>query len=159
MATVLRVIFLYLFLLITLRVMGKREFNQFSTLELVTLLLIPELLSQALSYEDPSLINGIVAVTTLLTLTFLTSLVLHRFKRMGKLLEGTPIVLVDHGKFLEDAMNKERVTPGEIFAQMHQSGLYKLDQIRWAILETDGCIAIVPEEDPQSASSSTDSPA
>lgn len=147
METVLRVIFLYLFLLVTLRVMGKREFSQLSTLELVMLLLIPELLSQALSYEDPSLINALIAVTTLLTLSFLTSVIMHRSRRIEGIMEGKPIVLVHHGKLLEDAMNKERVTPSEIFTQMHQSGLEKLDQVRWAILETDGLIAIIPEED------------
>ena len=147
MATVLRVIFLYLFLLVTMRIMGKREFNQFSSLELVTLLLIPELLSQALSYEDPSLTNGIIAVTTLLTLTFVTSLIMQRSKRAGKVIEGVPVVLVQRGKLVEDAMNKERVSSDEIFSQMHQSGLETLDQVRWAILETDGRIAIVPTEE------------
>jgi uncharacterized membrane protein YcaP (DUF421 family) len=156
MATVLRIVFIYFFLLITLRAMGKREFSQLSSQELVMLLLIPELLSQALSYEDPSLTNAIIAVTTLLTLTFFTSLVMHRHKRMEKLIEGIPIVLVQHGKFVEDAMNRERVTPGEIFAQMHQSGLETLDQVRWAILETEGRIAIVPEDSEETNSSNPD---
>jgi uncharacterized membrane protein YcaP (DUF421 family) len=146
METVVRVFLLYLFVIVGLRIMGKREFSEMSPLELVTLLLIPDILSQSLVREDFSLTNGIIAIATLFTLTFLTSLLLHRSKRAEKMIDGIPVVLVENGRLLEDPMNRERVTPGEIFAQMHQTGLYKLEQVRWAILETDGRIAIIPAE-------------
>lgn len=146
METVLRVAFIYLFLLVALRVMGKREFSELSAIEFVTLLLIPELMQQAMIRQDYSLTNAIIGVATLLTLTFITSLVMHRSKRMETLIEGIPMVLVQDGRLLEDAMNKERVTPDEIFTQMHMMGLYDLQQVRWAILETEGRIAIIPQD-------------
>ena len=146
METVVRVFLLYLFVIIGLRVMGKREFSEMSPLELVTLLLIPDILSQSLVKEDFSLTNGVIAIATLFTLTFLTSLLMHRSQKAEKIIEGIPVVLVENGRLLEDPMNRERVSPGEIFAQMHQSGLYRLEQVRWAILETDGRIAIIPSQ-------------
>jgi uncharacterized membrane protein YcaP (DUF421 family) len=146
METVVRVAIVYVFLMVGLRVLGKREFGQMSPLELVTLLLIPELVSQSLIREDFSLINGLVAVTTLLTLTYVTSLVVHRSRRAEAVISGRPAVLVAHGRFRPQAMNLERVTPDELFNEMHNAGLERLDQVRWAVLESDGQIAIVPEE-------------
>lgn len=145
METVFRVTIIYFFLMIALRIMGKREFGQMSPLELVALLLIPEIVSQALLREDFSMTNAIIAVTTLLTMVFLTSLVIQVSKRAEKAIAGAPTVLVYHGQLVADHMHKERVTEGEIFGEMHKSGLDRLEQVRWAVLEGDGKIAIIPE--------------
>lgn len=56
-------------------------------------------------------------------------------------------VLVQRGEFVADTMNKERISPEEVFAEMHQVGLYQLSQVKWAVLETDGRISFVPETD------------
>jgi len=154
METVIRAVVMYLFLLAALRIMGKREFGQLSPLELVTLLLIPEVMQQALIRDDFSITNAIISASTLLMLTFLTSLITHRNPKVARLVEGVPVVLVEHGQILADSMNRERVTPDEIFAQMHQSGLEQLKQVRWAILQTDGRIAIISETDSELTSSS-----
>ena len=94
METVIRVIVIYLFLMIGLRVLGKREFGQLSPLELVSLLLIPELVSSALQSEDFSVVDAIVAVCTLLSLTILTSIAQHLSKKAEILIAGEPTVLV-----------------------------------------------------------------
>ncbi len=148
METVIRVAIIYFFVMIGLRILGKREFGQMSPLELVTLLLIPELVTQSLNREDFSITNGLVGVTTLFILSFLTSLTTHRSKRVEVLVGGEPAVLVAHGQYQSDVMNRERVSPDEIFNEMHNAGLEKLEQVRWAVLESDGQIAIVPEEQP-----------
>jgi uncharacterized membrane protein YcaP (DUF421 family) len=145
METVIRVTVVYLFLMVGLRVLGKREFGQLSPLELVSLLLIPELVSNALQSEDFSLVDALVAVSTLLALTVLTSMLLHMNKTAQRVIDGEPAVLVAHGQLAVDAMNRERVTTDEIFSEMHKSGLERLEQVAWAILETEGTITIVPE--------------
>lgn len=146
MSTVLRVSVIYVFILIALRILGKREFGQLSPLELVSLLMIPELVSQALVDDDFSVTNALVGVTTLLSLVFVTSLLMQRFRKAEDIITGTPTVLVSRGRMIEEAMNKMRVTPGEIFAEMRKSGIESLAQVRWAVLEADGKISIVPEE-------------
>jgi uncharacterized membrane protein YcaP (DUF421 family) len=148
MDTVVRVAVIYLFVFAALRVMGKREFGQLSPLELVTLLMIPEIVSQALTGDDYSITNAAIGVATLLVLVFATSLVMHRFKRAESVIAGDPTILVRHGNMLEDAMNGARVTAEEVFEEMHKVGLLQLDQVDWAILEPDGRIAIVPVRRP-----------
>lgn len=146
METVIRVTIIYLALLLGLRILGKREFSKLSTMELVTLLLIPELFAQALVREDFSITNAFVAVATLFSLVFLTSLLAQKNEKIEGIIEGNPAVLVEHGRLIEENLNKERVTPGEVFSAMRKSGLERLEQVKWAILEGDGKISVVPEE-------------
>jgi uncharacterized membrane protein YcaP (DUF421 family) len=146
METVFRVVVMYIVILIGLRVMGKREFGQLTPLELVSLLIVPEIVSQAITRTDYSMTGAIVGVATLFTLVFLTSLLTHYVPPFEQVVSSSPTVIVSRGKFLEDNMNKERVTPEEVLTEMHKSGLYELSQVKWAVLETDGKISIVPEE-------------
>ena len=146
METVLRVAVIYVFILVGIRLIGKREFSQLSPLELVSLLLVPEIVSQALQRDDYSVTNGLVGVATLFVLVWLTSLLMQWSKRIDQLIEASPTVLAHHGQLVDANLNKERVTPDEIFAEMRKSGLERLDQVRWAVLETDGKISIVPED-------------
>ena len=149
METVARVIIIYIFIVVGLRVVGKREFGQLSPLELVTLLIIPELVSQALTRDDYSLTNALIGASTLMVLVYVSSLLQYNLPRLEKAVGGTPAVLVRHGKFVERHLHEERVAPEEIFTAMHESGLERLAQVRWAILESDGKISVVPEEDSQ----------
>lgn len=146
METMLRVTVFYLVILVSLRILGKREFGQLSPLELITLLLIPELVSQALLREDFSMTNGLIAIMTLFVLVYFTSLLSHMSEKVEQVVSGKPAILVQHGKFIDEHMNQERVSPEEVFDAMHHSGLYDLKQVQWAILETDGKISIIPED-------------
>jgi Predicted membrane protein len=146
MEIVLRVAVIYLFVMFGLRVIGKREFAQLTTLELVTIMLIPEIVSQALTREDASVAGALIGVSTLFCLVFFTSVLMQKSKKVEDVISDKPALLVAHGKFLEDSMNQERVTPGEVFNEMHRAGLERLEQVKWAVLESDGKISIIPEE-------------
>jgi uncharacterized membrane protein YcaP (DUF421 family) len=146
MDTVWRVVVIYAFLIIALRTMGKRDIGQLAPFDLVILLLIPELVSQAMVGEDFSLINGIVGVTTLLSLVFLTSVAAFLNKGAARIIEGQPSILVQHGRLVPENMNRERVAPEEVVAQMRQAGLDRMAQVKWGILETDGKISFVSWE-------------
>jgi len=146
METVLRIAFIYVFLMIALRVMGKRELSKMSAFELVLLLLIPELFSQAAIGEDFSMTNAVIATATLLTLVLATSIISHLSSRAHDVISGTPTVLVRSGRYIEANMNRERIGPDELAAEMHKAGYERLDQIKWAILEDDGKISLIPVE-------------
>ena len=145
METVIRVALIYLVILIGLRLLGKRELSQLTPLELITLMLIPEIVSQSMIGEDFSLTNGVIGITTVFSLVFLTSLLKYLSQKFALLVDGSPSILVERGKFIPENLHKERVTPDEVFSEMHKSGLEELYEVKWAILETDGKISIVPE--------------
>jgi len=146
MEIVLRIAFIYFFLMIALRLMGKRELSKMSAFELVMLMLIPELFNQAAVKEDHSMTAAVIATATLLTLVILTSVVSHLSKRVHEVVSGTPTVLVKGGRYVEKNMNRERIAPDELLAEMHKAGYQELEQIKWAILEDDGKISLVPAE-------------
>lgn len=144
METILRVAFVYVFLMVALRVMGKRESGQLAPFDLVVLLLIPEFFSQAVAREDFSMTNAVIAVGTLLTLVFATSVLAYRFRGFGKVVAGSPSTLVSEGYLIPEHMGHERIGPDEIHEAMHASGLQQMSQVKWVILETDGRLAVVP---------------
>jgi uncharacterized membrane protein YcaP (DUF421 family) len=144
MEIVVRIAVIYVFLLFALRLIGKREFGQLSPFDLVTLLLIPEILTEALHQGETSLTAAFIGTSTLLILVFLTSLASYRFPRLGRITEGQPVVLVSHGDMVLPAMHRERISTQEIESEMRKAGLDHLEQVRWGVLEPDGKISFVP---------------
>lgn len=144
MDTVARVAVIYLVLFVIFRVLGKRELGALTPFELVTLMIIPEIVSQSLTDHDSSVTNAIVGATTLCLLVFATSLLTHRFPRVNALTESSPKLLVAHGRILEANMNVERMSADELFGEMHRAGVARLEDVEWAILQSDGHVAIIP---------------
>jgi len=143
--TIIRVALVYLFFMVTLRAMGKREFGELSPLELVSILLVPELIAPTVVGQDHSITNAFLAAGTLFTLVFINSLITFSNRRIENAIEGEPTVLAYDGQLVERNMRHERVTPDEIYGELRKQGFERLDQVRWAVLEGDGKISIIPK--------------
>jgi len=144
--TVLRVAIVYVVLFLAFRVMGKRELGSLTPFELVTLMIVPEIVSESLHDGDHSLTNAAVGVMTLFLLVFATSVITYRFPRAAKVLESHPTVLVSNGRIVQDAMDVERVSVDDLYAEMHKAGIARVEDVRWAILEGDGRIAVIAQD-------------
>ena len=151
MEIIARVAVIYVFIIFGLRILGKRELSQLSAIELVTLMLVPEIVSQALGAEG-SMTNALIGVSTLFILVFLTSLLSYLFKPAEDVIEGKALILKDKDGLQVEVMDKERVSVDEIFSTMRQSGFDDLKQIKTIVLEADGQMSFIPAEpdrDPQ----------
>ena len=147
METILRALGIYLFLLLVFRMAGKRSLAQITTFDFVLLLIIGEATQQALIGNDFSLTTAWLLITTLLGAEIAMSLFKQRFPRLERIIDGTPLVLVDNGQLLRDRMQKSRVDEADIMsAARHLQGLERLDQIKYAVLERSGGITIIPKE-------------
>ncbi len=145
MISVIRAATVYLFLLLLFRVTGKRSLGQITTFDFVLLLIVNEATDQALMGSDYSITNAVLVITTMVALDIGLSLWKQHSPRMARLTEGVPIVIVDHGKLLKDRMAKVRVDEDDILAAARElQGLERMDQIRFAVLERDGSISIIP---------------
>jgi uncharacterized membrane protein YcaP (DUF421 family) len=144
METVVRVALAYVFVVAGLRLTGKRSFGQLSPADLVVLMLIPEFFQQAISREDFSMTNALVAVSTLLILVVVADTLGYRFPRFGHVLTGKPVTVAAHGELRPDRLDRERLSPDEVLDAMHRAGLERMDQVKWAVLYPDGTIAVVP---------------
>lgn len=144
MDIVLRIVVIYCAILAGLRMLGKREFGQLSPHELVTLLIIPEIVSPALTTQDTSLTGALIGTAALLVLVFVTSLASHRLRTVEQLISSQPLVLVRNGELLCESMNRSRISAEEVLAETRKAGIENLQQVRWAVLESDGTISIIP---------------
>jgi len=147
MDAVLRSLVIYVFLLVVFRISGKRSLSQATTFDFVLLLVIGEATQQALLGEDFSMTNAFVVIVTLVGIDILLSLVKQRWQRVERPMEGTPVLLVENGKLLRDRLKKERVDESDIMSAARElQGLERLDQVRYAVLERNGGITIVPRQ-------------
>jgi uncharacterized membrane protein YcaP (DUF421 family) len=119
-----------------------------SPFELVTLMLIPEILSNSVQGQG-SMATSLSGLCMILLLVLVSSQLSQRFKPVQHLLESSPTVLVVDGKILEDAMNRERIAPEELLAEMRSQSISELADVRFAVLEASGRISFVPRQDPQ----------
>ncbi|MDK1492018.1 DUF421 domain-containing protein [Sinorhizobium sp. 7-81] len=146
MESVARGAAIYFILLIVLRLSGRRTVAQMTTFDFVLLLIIAETTQQALLGEDFSITNATVLILTLFGLDILLSYVKQSMPKVALLLDGTPTVLIAEGNIDTHALKRARVDLEEVLAAAReQHGLARLDQIKFAILEADGGISIIPQ--------------
>jgi uncharacterized membrane protein YcaP (DUF421 family) len=147
MNPVVRGLIIYLFLMLVFRLSGKRTLAQTTPFELVLLLIISEVTQQALLGEDFSITNSLILIMTLIGIDFIFSLIKERSKKFEKITEGVPLIILAEGKMLEKQMKKSRVSKDDILeAARSTHGLENLEQIKYAVLEVDGSISIIPVE-------------
>jgi uncharacterized membrane protein YcaP (DUF421 family) len=147
METVIKAAVVYLFLLLMLRIAGKRTLAQITTFDFVLLLIISEAVQQAMIGDDNSITNAFLLVVTLIGLNVLFSEIKLRWKGAEGALDGAPLLIVEHGRPKEDLMRKERVDVDDVLdAAREHHGLERLEQVKFAVLERNGQISIVPAE-------------
>jgi uncharacterized membrane protein YcaP (DUF421 family) len=144
---VLRTAIVYLFLVVILRISGKREVGQFSIFELVVVLIISNAVQNAMVGENTTLWAGLLAVLTLLGLDIGLRTLTRRFRRLRHVLEGEPRLLARDGQMLTKAMHEEGIEEDDLIAALHHNGLERIDEVRLAILEVDGSISVIPKKD------------
>ncbi len=145
---VVRTTVIYLAVFLGLRVLGKREIGQMTVFDLVVILLIANAVQNAMVGADDSLTGGVLAAFVLLAANRIVSALRLRSPSWGRLLEGTPTVLVQNGEFIEPHLRKEGVERTELEMAMREHGLESVSGVKLAVLETDGSISIVPKDSP-----------
>lgn len=150
MDAVFRSLAIYGFLLVLFRLVGQRTLSELSTFDFILLLIVSEAAQNALIGDDFSVVTGMTVILTLVMLDVGLSILKRRSPRAEKLAEGTPLVLVDHGRLLQERLAKTYVTESDVLQAARQTqGLERLDQIKYAVLETSGGISIIPMARPE----------
>jgi uncharacterized membrane protein YcaP (DUF421 family) len=145
MDSIIRAFIVYAFLLVVFRIAGKRTLAQTSSFELVLLLIISETVQQAMVNDDHSITNGLLLSLTLVSITIALSWIKQHFPKIDRWLEEEPLIILENGKPYKERMDKVRVSEGEILAAARKlQGLTRLEEIKYAILESNGEITIVP---------------
>ena len=144
MDIVLRATAVFFFILVLVRVMGRRELSKMEPFDLIVLIVIGDLVQQGVTQQDYSVTGAVLAVGTIAVLAVFMSWLSFRFARVRPVLDGRPVVLVEKGSPIADNLRRERITLDELSAQARLSGIASLEQVQWAVLETGGQISFIP---------------
>lgn len=147
MDMVFRALAIYLFLMVVFKVAGRRALLQMTSFDLILLLIISEATQQALLGNDFSITGAMITITTLVVVDIIFGLMKKYFSPVENILDGTPVILVDNGVPLRDKLKKVDVSCDDILVSARQNhGITELSEIKYAILERNGHISIIPFE-------------
>jgi len=140
---ILRSVVVYVFVVLAIRLFGKKELAQLSVIDLVFILLISNSVQNAMVGPDTSLAGGMIAAGSLFLVNFILKYFLFRSKSLTTLIESNPVMLIHHGIVLQDNLNKQRISREELEASAREHGVEDLSHVDLAVLESDGNISIL----------------
>ena len=138
MEIILRASAIYLFVYLLIRLLGKRELGEMSSFELILLVMIGDVVQQAVTQEDYSVTGAVLAVGTIGFWVLVSSYASFRWKRAARVLESPPIVVIDNGRVQHEILHTERVDERELQAAARKHGIHDLREVELAVLESDG---------------------
>jgi uncharacterized membrane protein YcaP (DUF421 family) len=145
MLTALRATLVYFFLLLVVRLLGKRSVGALSAFDLVVALMLGEVVDEAI-FGDVSMVKGLLAISVIAVWHFIDEWASFKSKKIDELTGGKPVVVVEKGKFKEDALARERLNPDEVLSQMRLQGIDDLAEIERATVEPNGHISFIQIE-------------
>ncbi|HVS86075.1 MAG TPA: YetF domain-containing protein [Gaiellaceae bacterium] len=143
MDIVLRGIVVFFALYVLMRVIGRRELSKLEPFDLILLIILGDAVQQGLTQDDYSLTGAMLAIGTIAVLQVATSYVNFRFPRLRPLLDGEPIVVLQDGRPIERNLRRERLTLEDLAESARREGIGSLDEVAWAVLETNGSISFI----------------
>jgi uncharacterized membrane protein YcaP (DUF421 family) len=137
---------IYLFIVIAIRLFGKKELAQLSVVDMVFILLISNAVQNAMVGPDSSLSGGLVAASTLFLMNYILKYIQYKFPKFGKVVEGDAIMLIYKGKVIDEHLKKAQITVDELLEAVREHGVPTVKEVDLAILEVDGNISVLSNE-------------
>ena len=144
MDIVVRAVIAFIFLFLLLRLLGRRELSSMEPFDLILLVVVGDLIQQGVTQSDMSFTGSLLAIGTFAILTVFASWVVYRFRRLRKVLDAEPLIILQDGKLIEHTLKHERLTEEEVTAAARQQQIGSLDDVEWAVLEGNGRISFIP---------------
>jgi uncharacterized membrane protein YcaP (DUF421 family) len=139
---VVRGVVVYVFLILLLRLTGKRQVGQLAPFDLVLLLVLSNAVQNSMNGGDNSVVGGLISATTLVGVNYLVGAAAYRSKRLERLIEGVPEVLIHNGHLYDNVMKRAMLTHHELNAALRQAGCLTVEEVHTAILENNGSISV-----------------
>ena len=147
MDLVLRSIYVFVLIFIVTRAVGRRELSSLEPFDLILLVVIGDLVQQGVTQSDNSLTGATLVIVTMALLTVASAYLSFRFRRLRPVLEGEPVLLIADGEILQRHLRAERLTVEELVAEARQNQIASLDEVRFAVLESNGKVSFLTHSD------------
>lgn len=144
---IVRALVVYIFVYTLLRLVGKKQIGELSPFDLVLTLIISESVSAALTGGDNSVTAGLISVTTFVTANYAMDFIMFKSDKAEKILDGEAKMIIKDGQINEKVRQQEKITYDEIASVLREHGVKKISDINYAMVETNGQISIVEDED------------
>lgn len=141
--SIIRTLLLYCFIILAIRLMGKRQISDMQPSELVVTLVISDIASLPMQNTSQPLLSGIIPVIVLVALEILTSVFMMKSKRFRRVICGSPVVVISDGKLLQKEMRKLRLTTDDLFALLRQQNIFSPEDVQYCIVETNGTVSVL----------------
>lgn len=145
MDIVLRAAVMFVFVWFVTRAVGRRELSTLQPFDLILLVVIGDLIQQGVTQNDFSVTGAMLACGTVGAMAVLFSWLAFRFPRVQPVLEGDPVIVVEHGRPVEGNLRANRITMEELASEARHSQIARISDIEWAVLETTGRITFIPK--------------
>jgi len=146
MEIVFRAAFIFFFLWVVTRAVGRSSLGELSTFQLLLYVTMGDLVQQAITQQDYSVTSGVLAVSTFALLTVTFGWLSWRYRKARPFISGTPLIIVKGGEPMIEALANERMSLDDLYVQARQQGITKLSDIDLAVLETDGKVSFFTQE-------------
>ena len=146
MDLVFRTVFVFFLIFVVTRAVGRRELSSMEPFDMILLVVIGDLVQQGVTQSDYSLTGATTVISTIALLTVFTAWLSYRVRRLRPVLEGEPVVLVVDGEVLDRNLRRERMTREELAAEARLQQIASLDDVRFAVLETNGKISFASRQ-------------
>ncbi len=138
-----RTILLYAIIIITVRIMGKRQISELQTSELVVTLLMSDIASIPMQDTDQSMLSGIIPILILVVCEILISLLMLKNSAVRRAICGKPVIIINDGKVDQKAMTELRLSIEELFEELRQKDIFNIEDVAFAIIETNGKMSVL----------------
>ena len=146
-AIFIRTFLIYLFLSIAIRIMGKRQIGELETNELISTLVISEVVALPIADPDIPLLNAVVPVLLIVCMEIILSFIKNKSEGLKKYVEGEPLFLVYNGELKQDALADTRISVNELLCEIRMQGIAGIEDVGYAILEQNGKISVFKNSD------------
>ncbi len=152
--SLIRTLLLYILITAAVRIMGKRQISELQTSELVVTLLISDLAAIPMQDTGQPLASGVIPIAVLMLCELLASFLMLRHARFRQLVCGRPVIVICRGKLDQKAMRSLRMTTEDLWEQLRQAGVFRLEDVSYAIVETNGKLSVLkkPDQEPPTLS-------
>lgn len=145
MDLVIRAAVVFCFIFLITRIAGRRQLGELEPFDVILLVVLGDLVQQGITQSDESVTGTFIVISTITLLSVAVGWLSFRFGPVRQITEGDPIILIHDGELVQNNLRRERLTRHDLEEEARKQQFSSLDQIRWAILEDDGAISIIPK--------------
>ncbi|MGH9712475.1 MAG: DUF421 domain-containing protein [Candidatus Acidiferrales bacterium] len=148
---IIRALIVYFFMLIMFRLLGKRQVGQMTPFDLIVLLMLSNVLQNAMIGPDNSVVGGLIGASSILAVNWVISRVTFDSPRLERAIEGVPTVLVHDGRIVETNLRRETLSKEDLMSNLRSQGCFHLAEVETAVLEPSGKISLLKKQDQKTA--------